>query len=289
VSSLSSTLSAPALVTDATSQKIKFGGVVARPIETPLLVINLDRSPHRLAAMRIQFDALGLSFHRIAAADGLTLTQSERDCHYDEALNRRHYHKPLAAGEIACYISHLRAWQWLLDSGYEHAVILEDDVMLGENFREALALLSRLPQPWDVVKLGSVSYKPVLQSARFGPFTLCRYGKTPISAFAHAVSRSGAETLLRARGSFARPVDVDLQHVWETDLTVCGLEPYPVRADLDAASDICRTGERKAIRANRLNFYRQRLGFVVRQWRYNLGLHGLRRVLLAMLRPRRSG
>jgi hypothetical protein len=82
---------------------------------------------------------------------------------------------------------------------------------------------------------------------------------------------------------FARPVDVDLQHVWETDLEVCGLEPYPVDVVLGVSSDICRSEQRNKVRSNRLAFFRQRLGFAVRQWRHNLGRHGLRPLMRTML------
>ncbi len=250
---------------------------------TPVLIINLDRSPHRLARIEAQLTALDLPFHRLAATDGHTLPETERARHYDVALNRRSYHKPLVAGEIGCYISHLRAWQWLLDCGEEHAVILEDDVVLGDNFRAALDLLPGLPPTWDLVKLGSWSRKPVLSSRSCGEFALCRYGKTPISAFAQAVSRRGAEKLLRARVPFARPVDVDLQHVWETDLEVCGLEPYPVDVAAGVASDIGVAEPRHTVRANRLAFFRQRLQFAAQQWRHNLRRHGLRPVMRTML------
>jgi glycosyl transferase family 25 len=252
-------------------------------LETPVVIINLDRSTHRRSQIEAQLTALDVPFHRLAATDGHALGESERNRHYNDALNRRCYHKPLVAGEIGCYISHLRAWQWLLDSGFERAVILEDDVVLGENFQAALDLLPCLPQPWDIVKLGSWSRKPVLSAVAFGQFSLHRYGKTPISAFAQAVSRRGAEKLLRARVPFARPVDVDLQHVWETDLEVCGLEPYPVDVVLGVSSDICRSEQRNKVRSNRLAFFRQRLGFAVRQWRHNLGRHGLRPLMRTML------
>ncbi len=271
IASITAHPAAPALDTLAHVAKKKFGLSPSRSPETPVLVINLDRSPRRLAGITAQLDALGLPFHRIAAADGLALSANEHQRHYCTVLNRRLYHKSLSAGEIGCYISHLRAWQWLLDSGFERAVILEDDAVLGENFRTMLDLLPYVPPPWDVVKLGSVSRKPVLDSTPLGEFSLRRYRKTPISAFAQVVSRQGAEKLLHTRVPFARPVDVDLQHVWETGLAVCGLEPYPVQANLATASDICRASCRSKIPARRLMFFQQRLQFAVRQWRHNLG------------------
>jgi len=252
-------------------------------LETPVVIINLDRSTHRRTQIEAQLTGFDLPFYRLAATDGHTLDQAARDRHYDADLNRRCYHKPLVAGEIGCYISHLRAWQWLVDSGYERAVILEDDVVLGGDFRAALDLLPCLPQPWDIIKLGSWSRKPVLASTAFGQFSMQRYGKTPISAFAQAVSFKGAEKLLRFRARFGRPIDVDLQHVWEADLEVFGLEPYPVDVVAGVSSDICRNEQRKKVRSNRIAFFRQRLKFNLLQWRHNLGRHVLRPVMRTML------
>ncbi len=252
----------------------------------PVLVINLDRSTARLARIQSQLAALGLPFHRLPAVDGNGLPNAGGEPAYSEELNRRLYHKPLVPGEIGCYLSHLRAWQWLLDHSCKSAVILEDDVTVGEDFVPALELLSRIAEPWDVIKLGSLSSKPVLHSTPLGPFALRRYRKTPISAFAQAVSRQGAEKLLRTRLPFGRPVDVDLQHVWENDLSVFGLEPYPVAVRTDEQSEICRSFQRNRVRCNRLTFFRQRLQFTARQWRHNLGWYGWR--MHDLLSPRRT-
>jgi hypothetical protein len=50
----------------------------------------------------------------------------------------------------------------------------------------------------------------------------------------------------------------------------------------DIPSDICRSDQRKKMRANRLAFFRQRLAFAARQWRHNLDRHGLRLVMRTM-------
>lgn len=232
---------APHTVADYGSKggRIMSGGVR----NLPVLVINLDREPQRLERMQTRLDTLGIPFNRLPATDGNHLGEVDRNLYYSESLNRRRYHRPLSAAEIGCYISHLRAWQWLLDHGHERAVILEDDVVFGEDFRTAIDLLPRLPQPWDVVKLGAFRPKPILHSFSFGPFTLHQYVKPPVSTFAQAVSRSGAEKLLHARIPFGRPVDIDLQHVWETDLVVCGLEPYPVSAGPEKSGRNTRTDD----------------------------------------------
>jgi len=58
---------------------------------------------------------------------------------------------------------------------------------------------------------------------------------------AQAVSKNGAQKLLSASSPFFRPVDVDIQHYWERNIDVIGLEPKIVDkanfdSDISAAS-----------------------------------------------------
>jgi len=102
-----------------------------------VLVINLDRSPERLAFMRSELDRLGLSFERLSATDAKQF--SEQDV--EKWSNT--YMRPLSRTEIACWHSHVRAWQrcveedgWLL--------VLEDDARLSDRLPAFLAELESL-------------------------------------------------------------------------------------------------------------------------------------------------
>ena len=55
---------------------------------------------------------------------------------------------------------------------------------------------------------------------------------------ATAVSFEGAKALLKATATFGRPVDCDLQHVWETGVYGYSLLPYPVSQPDNSQSDI---------------------------------------------------
>ena len=94
-----------------------------------IYVVNLARRPDRLAFMDGQLQALGLPYTRINAVDGL----GEADIGYPPAPPR------LSKPEYACYLSHVACWQAILDSGDQHALILEDDVVLAKSFAEILA------------------------------------------------------------------------------------------------------------------------------------------------------
>ncbi len=225
--------------------------------------------------MRRQLGGLGLGFERLPATDGARLDTSMRQRYFSESLNHRLYHKCLTPGEIGCYISHLRAWQLILERGWDYAVVLEDDLVLGPEFPEALASLAALPAVWEVVKLTSGRLKPVVRQAPLGRFSLVDYYKVPMLFGAQAVSRTAAEKLLRTRIPFGRPADVDLQFPWETGVRVQGLEPHPVAARADLPSTINQVASRHTVPTHCLDFLRQRAALNLRLMGESLHAHGL--------------
>ncbi len=71
-------------------------------------VINLDRSPERLADIRADMAAEGIDLIRIAGVDGKTIPEAERTLLDEPTFLRRHGKRPVA-GEYGCYLSHLKA------------------------------------------------------------------------------------------------------------------------------------------------------------------------------------
>jgi glycosyl transferase, family 25 len=89
-------------------------------------LINLDRSPERLAFFTGQAARSGLDVERIAAIDGRRMSDAERA----RSVSPSYEFQPLNPGEIAVFMSHRTAWQQLLDSGAPCAAVFEDDVVL---------------------------------------------------------------------------------------------------------------------------------------------------------------
>ena len=108
----------------------------------PVYVINLDRRPDRWAAMSAQLDRLGIEAARIPAIDRESLAG-------DPAL------RSMGAGHVACARSHYRAMQALVDCGAPAALILEDDVEVGEEIPALISSLEWWPGGHGLVKLES--------------------------------------------------------------------------------------------------------------------------------------
>ena len=118
-----------------------------------IFVINLDRSPDRLAYMRDQLHGMGLAFERVRAVDGLELDEDELRRHGD-----------LAPTETACFLSHRRAWEGLLRSDENLALVLEDDTIMSAALAHYVTDENWFPQYASVVKVEAPRFRAELRA-----------------------------------------------------------------------------------------------------------------------------
>ncbi|TMV83100.1 glycosyltransferase family 25 protein [Thioclava sp. BHET1] len=104
-------------------------------------VINLDRSPERLEFMASQLSGLGLDWHRVPAIDGNTLDTDERNSSVLELY------------ELACLMSHRKAWQVAFDDGGELSAFFEDDAVLSRSCRQLLNQEDWIPEEVHTIRL----------------------------------------------------------------------------------------------------------------------------------------
>jgi glycosyl transferase family 25 len=116
----------------------------------PIHVINLDRTPDRLAAF-YRRNAHLRDVERFRAIDGRTLDRDElirdgvitADCIY-------------TAGNLGCATSHFALWRKVVEEG-KAITVAEDDAIFSMNFTErSKEFLERLPKDWDFVQWGWV-------------------------------------------------------------------------------------------------------------------------------------
>lgn len=209
-----------------------------------IYLINLARSTDRLAACARQLDAHDLPFERIEAVDGDDMHNSTISDVYD--FNKSSYHKHMTKGEIACYLSHVQTWQRIVDEKLDYAVILEDDILLQDGIQEALDAISSINEPWDLIKLAEAPIKRKIEhQIPVENFSLVTYNKVPIRCCAQVISFAGAKKLLANSASVTRPIDIELQYWWESELCVFGLQPYTAAPNTKLFSEIDKAQNRK--------------------------------------------
>ncbi|ASM52276.1 glycosyl transferase, family 25 [Pseudoalteromonas espejiana DSM 9414] len=214
-----------------------------------IFVINLARSTKRLKQTTERLSAVNLTFKRIDAIDGNNLTVKQKYLHYSSQINKQKYHYALSNGQIGCYLSHRKAWQKIVDEKLKYAIVLEDDFYIDESIHDAIKNIEQLNQPWQLIKLAAyenrtrpIAYQHSLNNHQ----QLVIHKKLMTGCCATAISYEGAKQLLKATAQFGRPVDCDLQHIWETQVNGFSLMPYPIMQDANIKSDIasCTTKTR---------------------------------------------
>ena len=200
----------------------------------PVFVVNLDRSPERLAAVGGELDRLGIVWERFAAVDGRALPA-------DVAARNRvvPWRRPLRLGEIGCFASHHTIWRLIVERGLDAAVVLEDDIHLGTRLPEVLTLLETTPERPDFLRLMALIPKPGPAGPALGAFAT-------VEAFAFSVcsgtqgyflTAAAARRFLAAAERWTLPVDNYMDKSWMHGVPNLRLDP-PVIACAAFASEI---------------------------------------------------
>ena len=127
-------------------------------------VINLDHRTDRLAAAQVAINNMGIkNFIRVPAIDTRSQINFPKEQVLDEsmaAIRRGHRleHHELTTGAVGCYLSHMKCWSLLKDSGDAFALILEDDVVFNntsEDFDRIVSIgQAELADGLDILLLG---------------------------------------------------------------------------------------------------------------------------------------
>lgn len=105
-----------------------------------VLVINLPDSKNRLKFQIEQLNKFGLDYKVIEAVGIATLPASEY-----QTLSQN-WQRPMRESEVACFLSHKKAWQCVLEEN-EPCLIIEDDALFSRNIT---ALLEEIASISDI-------------------------------------------------------------------------------------------------------------------------------------------
>ncbi len=148
-----------------------------------VVVINLDRRQDRLKELKKQTKSLGVDFVRHSAADA----------------------KALGISNIAaCTKSHHEVLEAAKTDGVQRLLILEDDAEFGHSFTANFTeLVSKLPEDWQMLYLGSNTFLPV----DIGVEGL-RKTDGSLTTHAYGVKAELYDTLIQAASDERWPIDL---------------------------------------------------------------------------------
>ncbi len=100
-----------------------------------IFIINLPASADRLNFMQSQLASINTQFTIIEAVDGSKFDSAEL------STVKKEISYAITKGEVGCALSHLKAYEKLVESDYDMALILEDDVIIPADINMHLSRL----------------------------------------------------------------------------------------------------------------------------------------------------
>lgn len=201
-------------------------GIPTNALGWPIYIISLPRETARRAACKAMMEKLQLPFAFFDAVDGANLSGEEMAAAYDPRKKFRSFKRCLSTPEIGCYLSHHSLWKRIGESKYSAAVVLEDDFEAEEALPSLLDDLGRLDLTNLLVKLHSE--KPAtgnLIEELSGGYRLIAPYSVPGHTLGYVVSREAATKLADKALTFSRPVDIDIKHWWDFDISILMVQP----------------------------------------------------------------
>ena len=192
----------------------------------PIYVISLPKEMGRRANCVAALEALDLPFSFFDAIDGSALTDADIVGFYDPEKNQRLFKRPLSAPEIGCYMSHHALWKRIGAGDAPGAVVIEDDFDADAALPGLLREISRLDLGNRLVKLHSersMSGRSLVDLA--DGYQLIDTYSVPGQTLGYVISRETAANLAERVLPFGRPVDMDLKHWWELDISILMVRP----------------------------------------------------------------
>lgn len=212
----------------------------------PAFVINLDRSPDRMAAARARFQAVGVDVTRFAAIDA-TANPDLVAASVDQDLFRAFMRRTAEPGEVGCALSHFALWETLATGDVEALLILEDDAVPTDDFAVIEQIVDALPDDWELCLLssdGSGGGPHSLRSVATADAAVHRLWRPGYLASAYLVHRR----ILHHRDRWppcarlAFPIDAWRYWAWLHGMSIYTAAPRPIRSDRSLASTIDHSG-----------------------------------------------
>ncbi|WP_083200421.1 glycosyltransferase family 25 protein [Thauera phenolivorans] len=222
----------------------------------PIFVINLTAAGERWQRISAHLRGLALDgFQRLEAVDGRRLSSEQRDAKVDRAFFEGWYGRAPSAGEVGCTLSHLGAYETLLDGKAPFALVLEDDAELTNHVlplleQDALRtwLAADTPRVLLLTQADRYLARPLLELTE--PYRIAVVRNAWL-AHGYLINRAGARLLLRKQSPIRFLVDdwMDLNMLWGVDVR-CVL-PNPIHlhetaqnSSLDDGRESVRTAAR---------------------------------------------
>lgn len=217
-------------------------------------ILNLEKDKDRRSYMELllqPFENSILDVEFIQAIYGKKMSEAELDANFDNNIAyRKRYGRYCSPGEIGCTLSHRCAYQKLIDSSQEYALILEDDIEIKKGFVEVLQQVDSLLQ--------TVKPQILLLSGGYVYLNKCSCKNMNIASvfdgyYTHSylINRAAAQLILDVKASYFAD---DWIYLRKLGVLVQGVIPHVVNQKMDGTFNSNIWEESHVIDKFKLNF-----------------------------------
>jgi glycosyl transferase, family 25 len=204
-------------------------------------LINLPENQDRLIRMAEQLDRLGIAWKIFPAINGREKYE-ELIAQADPIAYSRNMGSPILPGKLGVYASHIAVWKEFIESDLECALIFEDDVVLHNDFLEAVDSAFSVKNHWDIVRFNCVRAKLPISQGLIGKWQLNAYIGPFTGNAAYMIKKEIAEKLIREIGPQTRALDHELNRFFKHDYRLLGMQPWASHTDDGNVSTITGVG-----------------------------------------------
>lgn len=211
-------------------------------------IIHLERAAKRGEHVRGLIERLPVKAEILDAVDALEMGEGDITPVYARSLHSPYYPFELRKSEVACFLSHRKAWAAIVDRQLDAGLIIEDDVEVDAGFAAQLKLAIDTVQPQDYIRFprwprGEAGTEIV----RDGANSIIEPELPGLGMQMQLVGREAASALLAATERFDRPVDTTIQMRWLHPMRVLSARPITIREiDFDLGGSIVQ-GKNKTL------------------------------------------
>ena len=204
-------------------------------------VISLSDQKKRRAVVESRLKAINHEFVFFDAIDGRSV-DLRSDSSYSRVKRRLFFGKDLTSPELGVLFSNKEILKDIIKNNHSKAIVLEDDVMIQDDFHFVLSRLTESNINWELVRfLGKPKMAEYRQRKIFNldaSYNLVRIGSTPGGSYAYIISQEGAKKLLKSMGNVYLPPDILMGSPWITKIEVMVIMPTIATWDKDFPSSI---------------------------------------------------
>lgn len=204
-------------------------------------VINLPDSTSRFSRISEDLKKHGIEPTRIDAIDGRQSSPTDFSTYNKQRTLSRHG-RDLTGGEVACYLSHIKALTEFIESDARHALILEDDATFAPCFGSFISELSTALENyknWDAVNLVEKRNDWKHPAFEVSKNLISRAYYFPMLSSANFWSKEGALSFAQSKfgRSISGPYDTELRSFFALRGRGLSLE-HPISSPSGAPSEI---------------------------------------------------